>query len=112
VEIQHTDGASLDQATREGGFSHDHHGIEGRSILRQRVGDEAVVEGITDRGVHHPVKNHHTSLGQVFILISASRRYLHDEIYQSWRRRRGELMEIHSEQKRLGSIAEKGTFDQ
>ena len=49
VHIENTDGSGLDQTACERRLLHDHHGIEGRSILREGVGNESIVKGVTHR---------------------------------------------------------------
>ena len=84
MEIKEADRASLDQTSCERGLRHDHHGIEGRSVLGERVGDEAVIEGVTHRRVQHAVECHHPRFSGIFVFVAATSRDLHQQVHQPW----------------------------
>src|SRR5206468_5378953 len=67
-------------AARKRGFLQQHHRIERVVVLRERVGDEAVVSGIHGGGEEASVEAEYVVLVVVLVLVAAATRDLDDHI--------------------------------
>ena len=76
----HADGANMNPASREGGVLGEYEDIERVAILRERVGDEAVLGGVGGGGEEAAIETDSASFVVDLVLISAASGDFDDDI--------------------------------
>jgi hypothetical protein len=83
LEVKQTNRSRTDQTTRERRLGHDYHRVQGRTIGSEGVGNESVLEGVSDRGMKDAVQHHQPRRVGEAIFIAASSGDLHQKIDQA-----------------------------